>query len=79
MILSVPMDNFPLYKERKKVSIQNTLKNNLICQHYYHTEDEFYTAIEEFAYVHYIMYVRILIIITRRIMRHATGLHEPCG
>jgi len=26
-----------------------------------------------------IMYVRILIIITKRSMRHATELHNPCG
>ena len=25
------------------------------------------------------MYVRILITITKRLMRHATGLHNPCG
>ena len=31
----------------------NTLKNDLIYQHYYHTEDELYTAIKEFAYVQY--------------------------
>lgn len=31
----------------------NTLKNDLIYQHYYHTEQELYTAIEEFVYVHY--------------------------
>lgn len=31
----------------------NTLKNVLIYQHYYHTEEELYTAIEDFAYVQY--------------------------
>lgn len=31
----------------------NTLKKDLIYQHYYHTEDELYTAIKEFAYVQY--------------------------
>ena len=31
----------------------NTLKNDLIYQHYYCTEDELYTAVEEFAYVQY--------------------------
>ena len=31
----------------------NTLKNDLIYQHYYRTEEELYTAIEEFAYVQY--------------------------
>ena len=31
----------------------NTLKNDLIYQHYYRTEDELYTAVEEFAYVQY--------------------------
>ena len=31
----------------------NTLKNELIYQHYYRTEKELYTAVEEFAYVHY--------------------------
>lgn len=31
----------------------NTLKNELINHHYYHSEKELYTSIEEFAYVHY--------------------------
>ena len=31
----------------------NALKNDLIYQHYYHTEKELYVAVEEFAYVHY--------------------------
>ena len=31
----------------------NTFKNDLIYQHYYRTEDELYTAVEEFAYVQY--------------------------
>jgi transposase InsO family protein len=31
----------------------NILKYDLIYQHYYRTEDELYTAIEEFACVHY--------------------------
>ena len=31
----------------------NTLKNDLIYQHYYHTKGELYTAVEEFAYVQY--------------------------
>jgi len=31
----------------------NTLKNDLIYQHYYRTEKELYTAIKEFAYVQY--------------------------
>ena len=32
----------------------NTLKNDLIYQHYYHTEDELYTVVEEFAYVQFL-------------------------
>ena len=31
----------------------NTLKNELIYQHEYQTEEAFYTAIEEFAYTTY--------------------------
>ena len=31
----------------------NTLKTDLIYQHRYDTEKEFYAVIEEFAYVHY--------------------------
>ena len=31
----------------------NTLKNDLIYQHYYRTEDELYTAVEEFAHMQY--------------------------
>ena len=42
-----PYDNAPMER------YFNTLKNDLIYQHYYHTEEELYTAIEEFAYVHY--------------------------
>ena len=42
-----PYDNAPMER------YFNTLKNDLIYQHYYHTEKELYDAIEEFAYVHY--------------------------
>ena len=42
-----PYDNAPMER------YFNTLKNDLIYQHYYHTEDELYTAVEEFAYVQY--------------------------
>ena len=42
-----PYDNAPMER------YFNTLKNDLIYQHYYHTEQELYSAIEEFAYVHY--------------------------
>ena len=42
-----PYDNAPMER------YFNTLKNDLINQHYYHTEEELYTAVEEFAYVHY--------------------------
>ena len=42
-----PYDNTPMER------YFNTLKNDLINQHYYHTEEELYTAIEEFAYVQY--------------------------
>jgi len=31
----------------------NTLKYDLIYQHYYHSREELYMAVEEFAYVHY--------------------------
>ena len=58
----------------------NTFKNDLIYQHYYRTEDELYTAVEEFAYVQYIiMHIRILIMIIKRLTRHAMGLHKICG
>ena len=42
-----PYDNAPMER------YFNTLKNDLIYQHYYHTEEELYIAIEEFAYVQY--------------------------
>ena len=42
-----PYDNAPMER------YFNTLKNDLIYQHYYHSEKEFYRAIEEFAYVQY--------------------------
>ena len=42
-----PYDNAPMER------YFNTLKSELIYQHYYHTEEELYTAIEEFAYVTY--------------------------
>ena len=42
-----PYDNAPMER------YFNTLKNDLIYHHYYHTEQELYTVIEEFAYVHY--------------------------
>lgn len=42
-----PYDNAPMER------YFNTLKTSLIYQHRYHTEKEFYAAIEEFAYVHY--------------------------
>ena len=38
-----PYDNAPMER------YFNTLKNDLIYQHYYHTEEELCTAIEEFA------------------------------
>ena len=52
-----------------------------IYQHYYHTEEELYTAIEEFAYVYnnIIMCVRIPITTIKRLMRHAMGLRKPCS
>ncbi len=40
-----PYDNAPMER------YFNTLKNDLIYQHYYRTQDELYTAVEEFAYV----------------------------
>lgn len=42
-----PYDNAPMER------YFNTLKNDLIYQHYYHTEEELYKAVEEFAYVQY--------------------------
>jgi len=42
-----PYDNAPMER------YFNTLKNDLINQHYYHTEEELYAAVEEFAYVQY--------------------------
>ena len=42
-----PYDNAPMER------YFNTLKNDLIYQHYYRTEEELYTAIEEFAYLQY--------------------------
>ena len=42
-----PYDNAPMER------YFNTLKNELINHHYYHSEKELYTSIEEFAYVHY--------------------------
>ena len=42
-----PYDNAPMER------YFNTLKNDLIYQHYYHTEEELYAAVEEFAYVQY--------------------------
>lgn len=42
-----PYDNAPMER------YFNTLKSELINQHYYHTEEELYTSVEEFAYVKY--------------------------
>ncbi len=42
-----PYDNAPMER------YFNTLKNDLVYQHHYHTDNELYAAIEEFAYVHY--------------------------
>lgn len=42
-----PYDNAPMER------YFNTLKNDFIYHHYYHTEEGLYTAIEEFAYVQY--------------------------
>ena len=42
-----PYDNAPMER------YFNTLKNDLIYQYHYHTDEELYKAIEEFAYVHY--------------------------
>ena len=42
-----PYDNAPMER------YYNTLKNELTNHHYYHSEKELYTSIEEFAYVHY--------------------------
>ena len=42
-----PYDNAPMER------YFNTLKTELIYLHYYRTETELYTAVEEFSYVHY--------------------------
>ena len=42
-----PYDNAPMER------YFNTLKNDLIYQHYYDSEKELYTVIEEFSYVQY--------------------------
>ena len=42
-----PYDNAPMER------YFNTLKNELIEHHYYHSEEELYSSVEEFAYVHY--------------------------
>ena len=42
-----PYDNAPMER------YYNTLKNELVHHHSYHSEKELYTSIEEFAYVHY--------------------------
>ena len=42
-----PYDNAPMER------YFNTLKNELIYQHYYHLEEELYSSIEDFAYVQY--------------------------
>ncbi len=42
-----PYDNAPMER------YFNTLKSELINQHYYHTEEELYASIEEYAYVQY--------------------------
>ena len=57
-----PYDNAPMER------YFNTLKIDLIYQHYYYTEEELYTAVEST-----ITYVRILTIITKRLMRYDMG------
>lgn len=42
-----PYDNAPIER------YFNTLKNELIYLHHYHNDNELYTAIEDFAYIHY--------------------------
>ncbi len=42
-----PYDNAPMER------YFNTLKNDLIYQHYYRTEEELNIAVEKFAYVQY--------------------------
>ena len=61
-----PYDNAPMER------YFNTLKNDLIYQHYYRTEEELYMY-------NIIMYNRILIITTKRLMRHATGVYNSCS
>jgi len=51
----------------------NTLKNNLIYRHYYHSGKELYTAIEEFAYIQY-NHVRL-----HSYSNHKTPYEARCG
>ena len=64
-----PYDNAPMER------YFNTLKNELINLHNYHTEKELYTAIEEFAYTQYNHVRPHLTIIIERPLRHAMGLN----
>lgn len=63
-----PYDNAPMER------YFNTLKNELINLHNYHTEKELYIAIEEFAYTQYNHVRPHLTIIIERPLRHAMGL-----
>ena len=40
-------------KRKLEKAIESQPRSDLIYQHYYHTEEELYTAVEEFAYVQY--------------------------
>ena len=66
-----PYDNAPIEK------YFNTLKNDLIYQHYYHTEDELYEAVEEFAYVQYNHVRQHSYNNYKRPLRHVTRLYNP--
>ncbi len=68
-----PYDNAPMER------YFNTLKNDLIYQHYYRTEEELTQQSKNLRMYNIIMYDRILIITTKRLMRHATGVYNSCS
>ena len=59
-----PYDNAPMER------YFNTLKNECTNLYEFKTEEELYQAVEEFSYVHYIMYARIAPTVTVRHIRH---------
>ena len=55
----------------------NTLKNDLIYQHFYHTEEELCAAVEEFAYVQYNHVRPHSYNNYKKSTRHAMELYKP--